>query len=541
LQASLNELAIFHAMFPEGFQTAKYAVHQSSAIAPSQLFDSRRSAPSSLKGLPTAAFLVPAVIEAIQASEFASITAVVPGEADPFCAGAACKSGAIILTSDSDLLVYDLGARGAVAFFNQLEPCRDDESYNKCEVVRASVSQPLEIAQRLGLDDLKQFSFELLRDPSIPLTELVKRAKRPLPEPLPHDGLRQKTFRDFCKDYDLKTFDFKLQTMDDVHITGRTKHTEFLDPRLSELILTSSSSPFIYLPILIEDPSKSAAWNVSRDLRHFAYSCLKSRITACSIDKVMEYCRRGDRIVSEVVPTISQKMVRSRTRKLAGGLETFFSVFSDFSNPVVWRTFALSEILHSCTENQKKLPSRSALVHFITGRAKTTISWLDIHLSAQVDGVLYSLRMLSQILNYSRGLPNSRTQQPQTRDSSLIDEFSNLSAILNTLPPLNQLLPSRLELGKQWSLESLGIDHLLDLLASHLQLPPSFTRADFEGEYTQNSNPSTDGFQTVPKKHRRHKDKDKDKDPKTVSTQPKHYQKARNDNIFDALLNRETL
>lgn len=515
-------------------QVPKGACNQSPVTAP-QLFDPLRPVPSSLRGVPTPAFLVPAVIDALQDSEYASITAVVPGEADPFCAGAASKCGGIILTNDSDLLVYDLGEQGAVAFFSQLELRRDDESSKKCEVFRTSISQPLEIAQRLGLQDLRRFSFELLRDSSISLTEIVKRAKQPVPEHLPIDVSRQKTFHEFCKDYDSKTFNTGTEVIEKVGSIGKAESSQFLDPRISELILTSSTLPSIYLPLLIEDPSKAAAWNVSRDLRHFAYSCLKSQVSDSSSENILEHCRRGERIVPEDFQKLSEKKVIKYTNQLTAGLEAFNSSFCEFSSTIIWRAFALSEILHYYAENQKKSPSRSALAYSITGHANRKILWHDIHLFAQMEAVLYSLRMLKQILNYSRVLPNSHISDPRAKNSSSSKDSLRLCAILETLPPLNQLLPSRLELATQSLSSNLDIDYLLDRLASHLQPPPSPKAANIEEENTNSLDDSlTNGFQTVPKKKERQSKQARH--TTTPVVQNKIPRKLDSNNMFNALL-----
>lgn len=537
LEASLNQLSTFHAMFLDGFPVSKSAFHPSQITAP-QLFDPLRPIPASLRGIPIPAFLVSAVIDALQDSEYASVTAVVPDEADPFCAGAACKNGGIILTSDSDLLVYDLGTHGAVAFFSQLELSTDEESPRKCEVFRASVSQPLEIAERLGLANLKQFSFELLRDSSISVTEIVRRAKQKVPDPLPYDASRQKTFHEYCKDYDIKTYDFKRDAMKELLLTCKFEKPQFLDPRISELILTSSSLPSIYLPLLIEDPSRASAWKISRDLRQFAYSCLTFNIGDSSPESIMEHSRRGPRIEPDVIQTLSKKKVISFARKLAAGLEEFKSLFSKFSNPIIWRTFALSEILHRCAENQKKPPSRSALASQITGQANRKITWLQIHFSAQMEAVLYSMRMLKQILHHMRLLPEPQPSEllaKRTSSSSTGDSFLRLSAILDTLPSLSQVLPSRLELAMQPALSTTNIDHLLDLLASHIQPPSSPIAAGFEGENSNISDPhSEDGFQTVPKKKGRQLDKSKNMRP--TSAQTKDISKPSSNNMFNALL-----
>lgn len=569
LEASLKQLWTFHAVFLDGFHISKGTSHPSPITTP-PLFDPSRSIATSLRGLPIPAFLVPVVIDALQDSEYASVTAIVPDEADSFCAGAACKTGGIILTNDSDLLVYDLGQHGAVAFFSQLELGKDEESSGKCEIFRAFVSQPLEIARRLGLENLKQFSFELLRDSSLSLNEIVKRAKQQMPEPLPYDTSRQKTFHEYCKDYEIKTFDFaaagSIKEMRPICENGKSK---FLDPRISELILSRSSLPSFYLPLLVEDPSRASAWNISRDLRQFAYSCLNfNNISdSSSPESIMEYTRRGQRIEPDVIQTLPKKKIISYTNKLIAGLEKFISSFREFPNPIIWKTFAISEILHQYAETQKPAPSRSALSSQFTGQVNRKITWLHIHLSAQIEAVLYSIRMLKQILHYHfKNSSESLAQHPSSSSSSSHDDcFSHLRVILDdTFPPLNQLLlPSRLELLKQpqpaslLSLPPTNIDHLLDLLllaeSRNQPSPPPATASpaaddELKSENKDFSDPglrsATDGFQTVVanKKGRKKLSQQKQENPRTTTTSTAKMKDSAkksysiNSNIFDALL-----
>lgn len=65
--------------------------------------------------------------------------------------------------------------------------------------------------------------------------------------------------------------------------------------------------------------------------------------------------------------------------------------------------------------------------------------WEDLHLSAQIQAVLYSLRMLKQTL---------ATIPPGIKSTKLAP-FQHLSVVLTELPPLAQLLASRLELAAQ--------------------------------------------------------------------------------------------
>ena len=72
--------------------------------------------------IPIPAFAVPAILEALRSSKrYGHLTHLVPGEADEFCASHVSREGGALLTSDSDLLLYDLGQTGSVVFFNDIE------------------------------------------------------------------------------------------------------------------------------------------------------------------------------------------------------------------------------------------------------------------------------------------------------------------------------------------------------------------------------------------------------------------------------------
>lgn len=64
---------------------------------------------------------MPATIETIRVSKFGAVLSLVPGEADEWCARDCRAEGGFALTSDSDLLLYDLGLHGSVVFFSDCE------------------------------------------------------------------------------------------------------------------------------------------------------------------------------------------------------------------------------------------------------------------------------------------------------------------------------------------------------------------------------------------------------------------------------------
>ena len=106
-----------------------------------------------------AAFIVPAILFALKQSRYARVAKLIPGEADPYCARKAHQQGGLILTTDSDLLLYDLGHQGFVAYLDSVEfPQCSDEGRRS---TKARIFRPSEIAAKLQLPDLLRLAFEL--------------------------------------------------------------------------------------------------------------------------------------------------------------------------------------------------------------------------------------------------------------------------------------------------------------------------------------------------------------------------------------------
>ena len=85
-------------------------------------------------------------------------------------------------------------------------------------------------------------------------------------------------------------------------------------------------------------------------------------------------------------------------------------------------------------------------------------TWEDIHLEAQIQAVLYSLRMIKQILQY---ITSSATEEP------LPGELLELAAELGDLPLLAGLMPSPFELRE--AMGKVDIDDVMEKLAALLQ------------------------------------------------------------------------
>lgn len=224
---SLQVLGRMYAADVKGFERARSSKTTSSSLRYRTLCSDKQ--PSlRFRGLLPPAFLVPAILDALRDSQYASRTRLVSEEADASCARVAREEeGGIILTSDSDLLVYDLGSNGAVTFLANLHLIVEDPMTRRAastETLRISVLRPKNIAERLGLSDLSRFAFEISRDPHVTINEAVRRAKR---------SQSNAEFEEFMKMYDLdsKTVGMSLPKSADSGLD--LAHYQHFDPRVS--------------------------------------------------------------------------------------------------------------------------------------------------------------------------------------------------------------------------------------------------------------------------------------------------------------------
>ncbi|KAL8645156.1 MAG: hypothetical protein Q9210_006865, partial [Variospora velana] len=290
LELSLKGLVNTYDLFPSGFSVGAVSRHaQSPSWKPEQIFNSLFPLPSSYRHLPAPAFLVPAVLDGLAESRYSSITDVVPAEADVYCALAAFKLGGTILTSDSDLLVFSIGPKASVVFFNTLSISALDGDPAAGSILKANAFNTAELAQKFQLPNLHRLTYEIKTDPTLSFSDALRRTKTPVAHPV--------NFRAFVEEYALPSSSSYAATP----ITSIDSKPAFLDPRLSELILQLRSSPsqaadeiIVYLPLFLDDPTRSSAWAVSACIRHHTYSLLATRFSPLlSPNAIAETSRRG--------------------------------------------------------------------------------------------------------------------------------------------------------------------------------------------------------------------------------------------------------
>ncbi|KAL8688914.1 MAG: hypothetical protein Q9218_005290 [Villophora microphyllina] len=473
LESNLRDLVRVRDQYAKGFPKPGHV--NDPAVHPIHLFNPTGSLTSSLRSLPVPSFLVPAVLDTLGQSRYAPVTKVVPGEADPFCARATKDLGGIVLTGDSDMLVHDLGKSGAVVFFNHLEISHRDETRKRKSLLTGIVHRSAEIAQRFDLPDLHRLAYEIKVDPTIGFSEALRRARFPVKDPA--------TFHEFFEEYASiapspgmleygapglggSLPDSTCHPVPSDIVGQRPRGTAFLDPRLSEMVLQLSSSVskqegvFMYLPFLMDDPSRTSAWDVSSPIRYLIYDLLICYIPDCPTS-VTETSRKGCRVVPSTI-IYSPSCLQGKVRLLLNSLKETKAHFSDVLPVLQYRIFALEEVSRWYTSNDRNLPSLSTMASALTSdNPKSGLAWEDIHLGAQIQAVLYALRMLKQGVSHLVAFYKVRGGR----------DLMEIREILDNLPPLEGLMLSRFEMRDCFAKVDIDVARVFQFLTEYLEKP----------------------------------------------------------------------
>lgn len=380
-----------------------------STAAKSSLFRLGPSAVISSK-IPAVPFLVPAVIEKLQSSpRYQRITAVLPGEADLYCARYVKEHGGTVFTGDSDLLVHDLGDMGSVSFFRDLEAFEycNIKSLKCCQYTAGIINDRLGLKQSHGLQAL---AFEMVMDPHGSFPQLLQKAKD-LKAVLGYPGM----YEEFAKEY--QSLPKEVLPCEGPEISAQKSLQTILrtlDPRISEYVLQfpkaaaaaditfPTSQPIakcvdMYLPFLLDCPSKTSAWEMSTAVRQLAYGLMnlaepkKNHITS-----VVEHRRqqKGSRGREWQLPTNDE--IEEASIALVALVEKVSQSSSSLPDFDIWRALAFHQDLDYAYSTGKQ--SLGSLIFKPTGTQRR-LSWDTVHFSAQLQGSFYSFRMLKQILD----------------------------------------------------------------------------------------------------------------------------------------------
>jgi hypothetical protein len=379
---------------------------------------------------------VPCVIEALAASRFRDVTHLVNEEADKYCAAFARAHEAIILTGDTDLLLYDTGPDGRVIFFEDVQDFITlPPSALTSTMIRVRCHEPARIAKLLGLKGLIHLGYEVKSDYSKTIGHYINNAKQ-------HNIRPCQSYEQFCRQYapppglqDCITYLHSVPNINSFHI-------DVLDPRLSECVNAVLEPPTnvmertMYLPNLFEDPSRASAWNVGIETRRTSYSvlqlCLKSPIS------MYENTRHGHRATSEKLHLIAAGELPANVSDTVSLFSRSMMPFHLMSLQMQWRLFCITMVHAYLVVEQKSLPTLADVRKLLTGM--TELDWSLVHLEAQVQAIFYSVRMLKQCTDVTLALLPE--QEGSFGEEHLHDRLLELRAALKSLPSIGDAFPS---------------------------------------------------------------------------------------------------
>ncbi|CAP70388.1 uncharacterized protein PODANS_3_4670 [Podospora anserina S mat+] len=377
---------------------------------------------------PPPAFLVPAVLDALRGSKYGPITEVMGGEADGYCAVHVRKSGGLVLTSDSDLLVHDLGENGGVIFFTDIDLDSENSKLVAPQFRHAEICRKLSIKPDVGFSYM---AFEISADPHLTLDQAAERSRRG--EAVMYSREEYDSF--------IKTYLLPETAPKTVATCGLQ-----LDPRISELVLrylqitTTASkekdaSLEMFLPFLLDCPSRTSAWEVSKPIRKLAYSLLQSG-QKTSLKTVSEMRRLQTLSSGSQVDILPSSKVEEEWSHL---LSNIGKIKAHITDPeLLWVVLSIYLDIDRTVERAKGYPlSLEILTQEARGKLNE-YSWDVLQVFAQVQATFYSLRMLEQILNLQERRGNAVDVITALSDLPSLDKFLSLADFTETLQRLRE-------------------------------------------------------------------------------------------------------
>ncbi|CAK7229777.1 hypothetical protein SBRCBS47491_007364 [Sporothrix bragantina] len=399
--------------------------------------------------LPAPAFAVPAVLDALRSSPvYGPLTMVVPGEADTFCAEhARTNGGGTVITSDSDLLVQDLGPDGAVVLFRDIDLPRGGTALGAAaKPLVATTYQLATICRRLGLkqpgddgDDTHKgmhgFAFELSMDPHLIVSELVERTKQ--------GAAVAKAPREY--DEFVEQFAYPSQLV----AAAKQYDLNGLDPRVSELVLqclfsekdhsgTNKGEPspiLAFTPPLVDSCTRANAWEASAPIRACAFSLLRMVASTRRMGGgVREYSRM------ESMASRGSELDMVPLSELGAAMDAILTLLRRIRDVVAtevelqWVTLASYQDIQWSKENTKESVFLEVLRQETPGNGiLERVTWNAVHWLAQIHATMYSLRILQQIGTF---VQKRAAASKAAGGEALLTKLAALLSALSTVTPL---------------------------------------------------------------------------------------------------------
>ncbi|CAK7229671.1 hypothetical protein SEUCBS140593_007327 [Sporothrix eucalyptigena] len=449
--------------------------------------------------LPAPAFAVPAVLDALRESLiYGPLTTVVPGEADTFCAEyARTHGGGTVITSDSDLLVQDLGPDAAVVLFRDIDLPRrlpatgNNDANTPPKPLVVPTYEVATICRRLGLpphgdDDnfhkgLYGFAFELSMDPHLITSELVDRTKQGVAV-----AKYPQEYAEFVEQYAYP--DRIVAAVKQYDITG-------LDPRVSELVLqclySDAKSPvkepkpiFAFSPPLLDSCTKTNAWEASAPIRACAYSLLRIVASTRQMGNgVREYSRMAS------MASRGSELDMIPLSELGAAMDAILNLLQRIRGVVVddvelqWVTLASYRDIQWSKENTKESVFLEVLRQETPGSGvMERVTWNAVHWLAQIQATLYSLRILQQIATFVQRQVSSGKA---AGGEALLTKLAALAKALSTVTSLPDYPTLRTLQNLPMRLKAAGALQLLGELAD---LPEPITFKTSSSKKNRNKN-----------------------------------------------------
>ena len=376
LEDSLRKLSRYRSLYP----TLRHG-NPSSISDPQSFFapTAPRTFTPRTQHLSAPPFIVAAALSWLSAHDvYRNITETVPGEADPFLAAEAIRNGGIVLTGDSDLLVFSGGEREWGVVMMQ------DLAFTDTGV-SARVFRPTHMAASLKYP-LLEIAYQTSLDPHTTLSQILERLKRV--EERRRQGVGKQNIPDgFIREYMLPPVGEPARTVE--------------EPRIGELLfLAANKKPAskrkMYFPFLIEDPQRAPAWEAGSSIRGLAYSLL----FGVGEGGVMEVFRRGVRITDSLVDCVDGE---AKVTELAARM---------LSAPDSWWASVILEDICDIAQGRNQGPptanelSASATSLLPSGlsatseKTKQKWTWALLHTFAMTQAGWYSLLLLREVLAY---------------------------------------------------------------------------------------------------------------------------------------------
>lgn len=400
----------------------------------------------------------------MRSKSYQDVVEVVPGEADLYCAKYVSMRGGLILTGDSDLLVHNLGAEGAVSFFKDIAFQINDHSDLSTEIY-----QPAVIAERLALPashGLRCLAFEMFIDTHGTFPKLVSKAK--LAESI---YTFPKLFEEFITEYNQLPEIFPMAVEEPSQAITVLRET---DPRISEYVLQFPSvaliaaqvpceqavdSRHVFLPFILDCPIRTNAWGISSPTRQLAYGLMNLIVPEAERKlTVFEHRRQQNNSnglelaipsiaeISEACKTLSEHLMHIR-EKIRFPSEIGF-----------WTAVAVHQELESAF-----LRDKPSMIEGLIKRHRKTkdmlqknLNWEAVHLLGQSHSSYYSFRILKQILRLvvvqgGASIPDvilSLERHMKTLpDLTALPSYGDVSAVIKEIDSLEMVQVSRDILG----------------------------------------------------------------------------------------------